>query len=81
MASGVPVVTSSNSSLTEVGGDSVIYVDPSSVASITEGIKTALFDSSIRDKCITSGLKRSKLFSWEKTAKETLDVFKKVIDS
>lgn len=81
MASGVPVVTSSNSSLTEVGGESVIYVDPSDIDSIADGIIAALFDSRIRDKCISSGLERSKNFSWEKTAKETLDVFKKVIDS
>ena len=81
MASGVPVVTSSNSSLTEVGGESVIYVDPSDIGSIADGINTALFDSRIRDKCITSGLERSKSFSWEKTAKETLNVFRKIIDS
>ncbi len=71
MASRVPVVTSSAASLPEVGGNAVVYVDPYSIESIANGIKEALS----KNKQLTKlGMERVKLFSWEKTARETLTV-------
>lgn len=80
MSSGVPVVTSNNSSLQEVGGDAVIYANPHSAQSISDCIECIIFDQNLKNELIHNGLKRSKLFTWEKTAKETLEVFKKVVN-
>ena len=68
-----PVVTSNISSLPEVAGDAAELVDPFSVDSITGGIKEAL---SHQKGLIDKGLKRSKEFSWRKTAQMTLDVYR-----
>lgn len=72
MSAGTAVVTSNVSSLPEVGGDTVRYVDPYDVASIREALAVLLRDSSERDRLAAAGRLRSRLFSWERTARETL---------
>ncbi len=68
-----PVVTSNISSLSEVAGDAAILVDPYDVTSIAEGIKKAM----VAPKTfIPKGLRRIQDFSWEKTAKMTLEVYR-----
>ncbi len=79
MASGTPVVSSSASSLPEVGGKAVIYVDPFNVESIAEGIKKVLSsDESDYQRMIEKGWEQSKKFSWQKCAEETLGVLRSV---
>ncbi len=72
-ACGTPVVTSNTSSLPEVAGEAAILVDPFKVNEIADGIKKAIRG---RIGLIKKGLDRAKEFSWEKTAKETLEVYK-----
>ena len=60
-------------------GDAGVYVDPYDVEDIARGIYKVLSDSTLRDELRRKGLERAKLFSWEKTAKETLAVFEEVI--
>jgi glycosyltransferase involved in cell wall biosynthesis len=67
-----PVITSNVSSLPEVAGDAAELVDPFDADSIAEGIKNGL---NRRKSLIKKGLKRVKEFSWEKTAKITLEVY------
>ena len=67
-----PVVTSNIPSLSEVTVDAAVLVDPYDVTSIADGIKKAI---SAPKALITKGLNRIKDFSWEKTAKMTLDVY------
>ncbi len=76
MACGTPVVTSNVSSMPEVAGNGAVLVDPKDVESIKEGIKKALDK---RDELIKKGLIRAKEFSWEKCAKETVQVYKELI--
>lgn len=71
-ACGTPVVTSNVSSMPEVAGDAAVLVDPMDVNSIADGIHTALKGPK---GLIEKGLARVKEFSWEKTAKMTLDVY------
>ncbi len=71
-----PVVTSNLSSMPEVAGSAAVLVDPYSTDSIVEGIKQAI---STRQTLIKKGLARVKAFSWEKTARETLAVYKEAI--
>lgn len=75
MACGTPVVTSNVSSLPEVAGEAAILVDPASVDSIKAGIIKALKN---REKLITAGFLQAKQFTWEKTAKQTLEVYEKI---
>lgn len=73
MACGTPVVTSKDTSMEEIAGGAVVLVDPYSVEDITEGINKAF---SARRELVSKGLTRVKQFSWEKTALETIAVYK-----
>jgi glycosyltransferase involved in cell wall biosynthesis len=81
MACGCPVVASNTASLPEVCGDAAYYVDPYNVESIAESMYRVLTDEVLRSNLIEKGIERVKLFSWEKSAKEHLRVFKEVLNS
>lgn len=70
IACGSCVLTSNVSSMPEVGGDSVVYVDPFNEKDLYEKLLYALKNDSFREKYIQKGLKRAKLFSWEKSARD-----------
>ena len=76
MACGTPVIASDICSLPEVVGDAAMLVDPYSVHSIADGIRKILSDETLKSELSVRGIERSKLFSWEKTAIETLKVYK-----
>lgn len=76
-ACSTPVVTSNTSSLPEVAGTAAVLVDPEDTSAITQGIEKALKNT---DKLIQLGAQQLKLFSWEKTAKETYNVYKAAIN-
>lgn len=81
MACGTPVVSSNVSSLPEVGGDAVIYVDPFDVESIANGIIKVLdLNESTYQRVVQEGLEQAKKFSWEKCARETLEVLNSVLE-
>jgi glycosyltransferase involved in cell wall biosynthesis len=75
MACGTPVVASSNSSLPEVIGDAGILVDPYNTSSIAEAILRVTQDRALAQDLVQRGLERAGLFSWKKTARDTLDVY------
>lgn len=56
------VVTSNVTSMPEVAGESAILVDPFSIDSIKIGIKSAINDSVLRNKCIKLGYENAKRF-------------------
>ncbi len=68
MQYGCPVVAARSSSLPEVCGDAVYYVNPEDVSEIAEGMHRILTDETLRSKLITKGYQRLKVFSWEKSA-------------
>jgi glycosyltransferase involved in cell wall biosynthesis len=72
MAAGTAVVTSRLSSLPEVGGEAVRYVDPYDVASIRAGVEELLTDDTRRAELAAAGRERARAFTWERTARETL---------
>lgn len=72
MTAGTAVVTSNLSSLPEVGGDAVRYVDPYDVASIRTALEQLLADPQERARLAAAGTERARRFSWERTARETL---------
>jgi glycosyltransferase involved in cell wall biosynthesis len=79
MACGTPVVTSNISSLPEVVGDAAIKVDPQNIRDIAEGVYKVVVNKDLTQRLIAKGLKRARLFSWEKTAKRTLEVYTKAV--
>ena len=78
MACACPVITSNTSSLPEVVGKAGIMVDPHNTDSLAQMMKEVLTDSELRDIMIRKGLEQSKKFTWEKSAKQTLEVYNKV---
>jgi glycosyltransferase involved in cell wall biosynthesis len=72
MAAGAAVVTSNTSSLPEVGGDSVEYVDPWSVQSIAAGVERLLRSPERRAELGLRARERAAEFSWDRTAQLTL---------
>jgi glycosyltransferase involved in cell wall biosynthesis len=68
MSAGVPVICSNTTSMPEVGGDAVLYVDPESVEQISEAMEKIASDSDLRSELIKKGLRRKEVFSWNKTA-------------
>lgn len=81
MKHGCPVLASNVSSLPEAGGEAAIYFNPENVSDITEKIETVLKDDVLREKMRGKGFEQVKKFSWEKAAKETLDVLKQVAEA
>lgn len=76
MEVGCPVVTSDRGSLKEVAGSAAALVDPEDTGSIARGMETVLEK---RNDFMKKGLKQSQKFSWEKTARETLQVYEQVV--
>ncbi len=79
MACGCPVVVSKVASLPEVCGEAVFYIDPNDTGSIAQGMNRVLNDETFRKSLTKKGLERSKLFSWEKCAREHLKVFEEIV--
>jgi glycosyltransferase involved in cell wall biosynthesis len=73
MATGTAVVTSNLSSLPEVGGDAVEYVNPHDTNSIADGLRRVLADQSRRGELERRAGRRATEFSWERFAEITLD--------
>ncbi len=69
---GVPVVTSNISSMPEVAGDAAVLVDPTDINSISEGIEKVLRGPK---GLVEKGYDRVKQFTWEKAAKNTIEVY------
>jgi glycosyltransferase involved in cell wall biosynthesis len=68
MAAGAAVLTSSISSLPEVGGDAVEYVEPHDTGSITSGMRRLLTDDARRTELAQRARARAREFSWERFA-------------
>jgi len=77
MAKGVPVITSNNTALPEITKGAALLVDPAKKEEIIKALEKVLFDKNLRKDLVQNGLKRAKEFSWDKCAKETLEVYKK----
>lgn len=79
MSCGCPVITSNVSSMPEIAGEAALLIDPYDPSDLAQGIETVLTRASVRNDLIHKGFKRIKAFTWEKTARETLGVYKEVL--
>lgn len=78
MACGTPVITSNSGGLLEVIGNAGLTVSPTSVQDFADAIVKILSSEQLRKSMIERGFKRTKIFSWETCAKETLAVYREI---
>jgi glycosyltransferase involved in cell wall biosynthesis len=74
----VPVITSRASSMTEVGGNYTVYVDPTNVEEMAAAIKKVLFDSDLQEKMIAEGFRHARSFDGDKVAANIMQVYQKL---
>jgi glycosyltransferase involved in cell wall biosynthesis len=77
MACGTPVIASNVSSLPEVVGDAALLINPENDEEITVALWRVLTDATLRAELRAKGLRRAGAFSWERAARQTMDVYLK----
>jgi glycosyltransferase involved in cell wall biosynthesis len=75
MQCGTPAIISEATSLPEVAGDAGLAVSPLNIGQIADTVYNVLVHKEMREGMIKTGLERAKQFSWEKTARETLEIY------
>lgn len=80
-AAGLPVVTSNTTSLPEVAGDAALLVDPENTGEIADAMRQMATDDALRSDLRARGQSRAKQFTWDRTARLTIDVYRKAIES
>ena len=80
MQLGCPVITAANSSLPEVGGDAAIYVNPDNISELAGAMSRLLETEDYRKDLIIRGRKQTARFSWEETARLTLEAYLSSLD-
>ena len=78
MACGCPVICSDTASMPEAAGDAAFFINPKKCDELSAAIECVVNDEETRRDLIRKGQAQVKRFSWERTARETLDLFKKV---
>ncbi|VAX31502.1 hypothetical protein MNBD_NITROSPIRAE03-1039 [hydrothermal vent metagenome] len=78
MACGTPVIASNRMSVPEISGDAALIVDPDNVREMSEAIYRVISDEKLKKTLVRKGYERVRKFTWEKTAQETLKVFREV---
>ena len=78
MASGTPVLASRAASIPEVVGESGVLLDPDSSSAWESAIVGVMGDAVLRARLRSDGLARAAMFTWERTARLTADVYQRV---
>jgi glycosyltransferase involved in cell wall biosynthesis len=79
MAAGVPVIAMPISSIPEVGGDCALYPADLSPGALARAMERLAGDESLRASLRARGVERVRRFSWERTARETLEAYRSVV--
>lgn len=75
MACGLPVVCANTSSLPEVVGEAALQVAPDDYTGLAQALRRVLDDEGLRQKMREEGPQRASLFTWERCAQETFEVY------
>jgi len=78
MACGCPVITSNVSAMPEIAGSAAIFFDPRSSGELYDKLEKVVTDQSLHQELVSKGLSRAAEFTWEKTARRTLDVLESI---
>jgi glycosyltransferase involved in cell wall biosynthesis len=79
MARGVPVACANASSLPEVAGDAALLFDPREELAIADALRRLLDDATLREQLRARGLARVGEFTWERTARLTLESYRRAL--
>lgn len=79
-ASGVPVITSSHSAMSEIADDCALLVDPDSIEAISAALMKLVDNPDLSKNLIAAGRNKAQLFNWETSAEKTLAVYKNVLE-
>ena len=79
MTVGVPVVCSNAAAIPEVAGDAASYFDPRDVEAMAAAIAAVCRDPALRRDLAVRGRARAAAFSWERAARETLAIYRRVL--
>ena len=80
MSVGTPVITSNTTAPPEVVGDAAVIVNPLDVEELAREICRLLGDEKARKELAARGIERAKQFRWDKTTRETLDLYHTVLN-
>jgi glycosyltransferase involved in cell wall biosynthesis len=78
MASGIPVIAARAASIPELTGDAAILLDPDDERGWIEAVIRVLTDNELGRELGTRGVARAGLFTWARTARATMDVYRRV---
>lgn len=81
MSCSAPVITSNKTSIPEVTSDSALLIDPFDNDSISSCLLKLLNDESLKEEYKLKSYEQSLNFSWEKTAKQTLNAYKGILNT
>lgn len=79
MSCGCPVIASNQSSIPEVAADSAFYFDAKDAKSIKYAVDKVISDEELRKNLAAKGYERNELFSWNKTANKTLQIYNSLL--
>ena len=80
MACGTPCIVSNSSSLPEVTGSAALLFNPTSLEGLEDCVVRLLTDQTLYEELQREGLRQSALFSWDRAARETLAVYRGVLE-
>jgi glycosyltransferase involved in cell wall biosynthesis len=80
MQCGTPVITSNVTSLPEIAGDAAILINPRDGDELCQAMLNFLTDEDLRDRLKQKGIERAKQFSWSKCARETVEIYQKMVN-
>ncbi len=79
MQSGTAVLTSENSSMSEVAGEAALLVNPLDIDNMVESIKRLHSNDAYVEELVIKGIKQSAKFSWNRCVEKTILLYKKVL--
>ncbi len=79
MACGTPVITSRSSALPEIVGDAGILVTPGDEVELAGALRNVLTDQTLRARLSEAGIQRAALFTWQRTASLTWQVYEQLL--
>ncbi len=77
-ACGCPVITAAGSSTWEIAGNAAVFINPKDIMDMTQKINQVLTDHLLQNQLVIQGYNRANIFSWDKTAYETLKLYQSI---
>ncbi len=80
MGCGTPVINSDASCLPEVAGDATVQLPPEGIDRWADGLAQILADDALRERLISKGHDQIKTFTWQRSARQLLSIYNKLLD-